>query len=62
MIRNLLEDHDTIIRRLRGSIGQISSKLKDHGTSDFMTGLLETREKMAWMLRAHLPWQIVTFE
>jgi len=27
---------------------------KDFGTSDFVTGLMETHEKMAWMLRSHL--------
>jgi starvation-inducible DNA-binding protein len=26
----------------------------DAGTNDFLTGLVEQHEKMAWMLRAHL--------
>jgi len=27
---------------------------KDFGSSDFVTGLMEQHEKMAWFLRAHL--------
>lgn len=54
IVRTLLEDHETIIRILRRDAGQVSDKYKDMGTSDFMTGLMEKHEKMAWMLRAHL--------
>ena len=50
----LLEDHDSIIFLLRGSINELADGLKDSGSSDFITGLLEKHEKMAWMLRSHL--------
>jgi starvation-inducible DNA-binding protein len=30
----------------------VTDRYKDVGTSDFLTGLLEKHEKMAWMLRA----------
>ena len=50
----LLADHDSIIIYLRENIDRLASELKDYGTSDFVTGLMETHEKMAWMLRAHL--------
>jgi starvation-inducible DNA-binding protein len=53
-IKELLGDHESIIIRLRENINLFSSKLNDLGTSDFITGLMETHEKMAWMLRAHL--------
>jgi len=53
-IRSLLEDHDTIIIHLREDIERCTNDLKDAGTADFITGVLETHEKMAWMLRAHL--------
>ena len=53
-IRSLLEDHDTIIIHLRESIMDYSEKGNDAGTIDFITSLLETHEKMAWMLRSHL--------
>jgi len=39
---------------LRENINLFANKLNDSGTSDFITGLMETHEKMAWMLRAHL--------
>jgi len=53
-IRELLGDHESIIIRLRENINLFASELNDLGTSDFITGLMETHEKMAWMLRAHL--------
>jgi starvation-inducible DNA-binding protein len=53
-IRELLVDHEVVIVHLRENINLIANDLKDIGTSDFLTGLLETHEKMAWMLRAHL--------
>lgn len=54
MIEALLEDHETIIRELRKAIGPIEEKHKDVGTADFLTGLLEQHESMAWMLRSML--------
>jgi len=50
----LLGDHENIITRLRENINAFANELHDSGTSDFITGLMETHEKMAWMLRAHL--------
>ena len=53
-IRALLDDHDSIIIHLREDVDRFTNDWKDVGTADFITGLLETHEKMAWMLRAHL--------
>jgi starvation-inducible DNA-binding protein len=53
-IATLLQDHDDLIMHLRGMIEELTDKVKDSGTADFLTGLMETHEKMAWMLRAHL--------
>ncbi|MFC0775428.1 Dps family protein [Terrimonas alba] len=53
-VKELLIDHESIIIRLRESINQFANDLQDAGTSDFITGLMETHEKMAWMLRAQL--------
>lgn len=53
-ITELLDDHESIIERLREHINQFANEYQDLGTSDFVTGLMETHEKMAWMLRAHL--------
>jgi starvation-inducible DNA-binding protein len=53
MIADLLADHETLIRELRDDI-ESADKAGDAGTNDFLTGLLEKHEKMAWMLRAFL--------
>lgn len=53
-IKELLIDHESIVIYLRENINFIANDLQDAGTSDFITGLVETHEKMAWMLRAHL--------
>ena len=51
MLLNLLKDHEAIIRGLRKNL-EACATLGDMGTSDFLTGLMERHEKMAWMLRA----------
>jgi len=53
-IRELLADHESILIHLRENIDGYANALRDAGTSDYITGLMETHEKMAWMLRAHL--------
>lgn len=52
--QTLLEDHEALIRSIRKDITTISDEYKDLGTADFMTGLMEQHEKMAWMLRSYL--------
>jgi starvation-inducible DNA-binding protein len=54
MIQTLLDDHETVIRVLRNEITMIAEKFGDLGTSDFITGIMEQHEKMAWMLRAYI--------
>jgi len=53
-IKALLADHESILIHLRENIDNYADALKDAGTSDYITGLMETHETMAWMLRAHL--------
>jgi len=53
-IRSLLSDHESIIIHCRENIHQIAIEYNDFGTSDFITGLMETHEKMAFFLRSHL--------
>lgn len=53
-IRELLADHETIIVTMRENINRFANEYGDAGTSDFITGLMEEHEKMAWMLRSHL--------
>lgn len=53
-IKTLLEDHETIIIHIRENINRYANDWHELGSSDFITGLMEAHEKMAWMLRAHL--------
>ena len=55
MIRNLLEDHETIIRELRPAIERADEEFEAADAADFLTAVLEAHNKMAWMLRAYLP-------
>ena len=54
MIRNLVDDHEALIRSLRDDLETAGSKHKAADVADFLTGLLEGHEKMAWMLRSML--------
>ena len=53
-IKELLIDHESLIVKLRENITRFAEEFKDLGTSDFVTGLMQKHEKMAWMLRSHL--------
>lgn len=52
MVKSLLQDHESIVRQLRLDIEATGTTYHDAGTSDFLTGVMEAHEKMAWMLRA----------
>jgi starvation-inducible DNA-binding protein len=54
MISNLLGDHEATIKYLRRSAEECDEKYHDSGTNDFLIGLMEIHEKMAWMLRSHV--------
>ncbi len=54
LIKKLLADHESIIAFIRGNIDEFADAHKDAGTSDYITGLMEKHEKIAWMLRAHI--------
>ena len=53
-IRELLEDHETVIIELRSGIDDCVVENKDAGTADFLTGLMEQHETIAWVLRRYL--------
>lgn len=53
MVKELLADHETIIKSLRTSIEDCEEKYSDQGTADFLTGLMQGHEKMAWTLRRY---------
>ncbi len=54
MVKRLVNDHEQIIRNLREHIDSCSEKFHDEGTADFLTGLMEQHEEIAWMLRSFI--------
>jgi starvation-inducible DNA-binding protein len=53
-IKELLMDHESVIIRCRENIHRFAEEYKDAGSSDFITGVMQSHEKMAWFLRSHL--------
>ena len=53
LLQGLLTGHEVLIRYLRADLVTLT-EIGDDGTLDFLTGLMEQHEKMAWMLRAAL--------
>lgn len=51
LLTGLLVAHEVLIRYLRIDLVTLT-QLGDDGTLDFLTGLMERHEKMAWMLRS----------
>ncbi|HEX5399479.1 MAG TPA: hypothetical protein VFY06_10570 [Verrucomicrobiae bacterium] len=54
MTAELLTGHEAVIRQLRADVVARDVMPGGAGTTDFLTGLMEQHEKMAWMLRAIL--------
>jgi starvation-inducible DNA-binding protein len=54
MLMNLCGDHETVIQWLRQAADDCDEKYHDMGTNDFLIGLMQEHEKMAWMLRSYL--------
>lgn len=54
MLRELLADHETMIRSLRKAIDQADDEFGDVGTADFLTDLIREHEKNAWKLRQYI--------
>ncbi|MBC8156509.1 MAG: DNA starvation/stationary phase protection protein [Bacteroidetes bacterium] len=54
MFGRLLSDHEQVTRELREDVDKCDEEYKDAGTADFLTGMMEAHEKMAWMLRKYL--------
>ena len=54
MLKNLLDDHEALIVYLRKDVDVVTEKIKDVVTADFLTGLMEKHETIAWKLRRYL--------
>jgi len=53
MVKELLTDHETVIKTLRKFVDDCADKYSDTGTADFLTGLMENHETIAWTLRRY---------
>ena len=60
MVENLVADHEQVIRNMRDHIDQCAERYHDQGTADFLTGLMEQHEQMAWMLRSFIEGDQIT--
>ena len=54
MLKELLDDHETVIKSLRKKIDECDEELKDAGTADFLTARMAEHETLAWTLRRYL--------
>jgi starvation-inducible DNA-binding protein len=54
MLKDLLDDHETVIRALREDIDKADDEYEAADAADFLTAQLEAHNKMAWMLRSFL--------
>jgi starvation-inducible DNA-binding protein len=53
-LTELLTDHESIIIHCRENLHRFANEFHDVGTSDFITQLMQTHEKMAWQIRSHI--------
>ncbi|MFY7732990.1 MAG: Dps family protein [Bacteroidia bacterium] len=54
MMKELLEDYETLIVEIRKDIETCNEKNKDAGTVDFLTAVMKQHESTAWVLRRYL--------
>jgi len=54
MLKELLADHEKVIIALRKNIDDSDKKMGDVGTADFLTGLMQEHETIAWTLRRYM--------
>lgn len=53
MLKELVSDHESIVKSLRDNLDKVEEDYNDAGTSDFLNGLMQEHEKMAWKLRKY---------
>ncbi|MFT3981686.1 MAG: DNA starvation/stationary phase protection protein [Ferruginibacter sp.] len=54
MLKELVTDHETMIRSLREAITKCDDEYGDVGTADLLTDLIREHEKNAWKLRQYI--------
>lgn len=53
MVEELMNDHEAVIKALREDIEKCDES-GDAGTTDFLTGIMQAHETIAWTLRRYL--------
>ena len=53
MLKELLDDHESVIINLRKFVEECGETYKDAGTTEFLTGLMLNHETIAWTLRRY---------
>lgn len=53
MLKELVGDHESIVKSLRKNLDKCEEDYEDAGTADFLNGLMQEHEKMAWKLRKY---------
>lgn len=53
MLEELLQNHEQLVTEFRDFIPVFEKETNDIGSADFVTGLLQEHEKMAWILRRY---------
>jgi starvation-inducible DNA-binding protein len=54
MLKELLSDHESVIKELRKFVDESEEEHNDMGTSDFLVDLMKEHETLAWTLRRYL--------
>ena len=54
MLKNLYKDHQQIKSQIKEIVCDDKMFANEPGVQDFLTGVLEKHETMAWMLKSHL--------
>mgnify|MGYP003647904857 CR=1 FL=1 len=54
MVKELLDDHETVVVQLRKDITIAAEENADLGTADFLTAMLLQHESTAWILRRYI--------
>ncbi|MFP4322959.1 MAG: Dps family protein [Anaerolineales bacterium] len=54
MTMNLMADMEAMVRFLREAVEEVDEEYDDEAAEDYLTGLMHTYQKQAWMTRAFL--------
>lgn len=54
-LKDLISDHEALIRQLRQDIERCTEDYGDQGAADLLIARLQGHQEMSWMLRASLP-------